>query len=86
MNYFEAYEKLEAEKAADEQRRDRIRLELQADIRQAAREANLAELTDRYTEQAVKFIQANKDKPFFLYMPELWAALPERRSCTTKTL
>ena len=26
-------------------------------------------LTERYTDEAVKFIHASKDKPFFLYLP-----------------
>ena len=30
---------------------------------------NQDKLTERYTEEAVKFITANKDRPFFLYMP-----------------
>ncbi len=29
---------------------------------------NQTTLTDRYTDEAVKFIQANKDRPFFLYL------------------
>ncbi|MBL7220044.1 MAG: sulfatase [Phycisphaerae bacterium] len=33
-------------------------------------------LTKRYTEQAVKFIAANKDKPFFLYLPHAMVHLP----------
>lgn len=31
-------------------------------------DAPLSELTGRYTEQAVRFIETNKDKPFFLYL------------------
>jgi arylsulfatase A-like enzyme len=33
-------------------------------------------LTKRYTEQAVDFIKANKDKPFFLYLPHAMVHLP----------
>jgi len=33
-------------------------------------------LTKRYTQQAVKFITANKDKPFFLYLPHAMVHLP----------
>ena len=33
-------------------------------------------LTKRYTEQAVKFITENKDKPFFLYLPHAMVHLP----------
>jgi arylsulfatase A-like enzyme len=31
--------------------------------------ANQNTLTKRYTEEAIKFIEANKDKPFFIYLP-----------------
>ena len=31
--------------------------------------ANQDTLTKRYTEQAIKFITANKDRPFFIYLP-----------------
>jgi arylsulfatase A-like enzyme len=33
-------------------------------------------LTKRYTEEAVKFIQANKEKPFFLYLPHTMPHVP----------
>ena len=33
-------------------------------------------LTKRYTEEAVKFIQANRDDPFFLYLPHTMVHLP----------
>lgn len=33
-------------------------------------------LTKRYTEEAVKFITAHKDKPFFLYMPHTFPHVP----------
>ena len=33
-------------------------------------------LTKRYTEDAVKFIAANKEKPFFLYMPQTMPHIP----------
>ena len=35
-----------------------------------------ATLTERYTEEAVKFITANKDKPFFLYLPHTMPHYP----------
>jgi len=38
--------------------------------------ANQATLTQRYTEEAVKFIRANKDKPFFLYLPHTMPHVP----------
>ena len=33
-------------------------------------------LTSRYTEQAVKFIKSNKDRPFFLYLPHTAVHVP----------
>ncbi len=33
-------------------------------------------LTKRYTEEAVKFIEENKDKPFFLYLPHTMPHIP----------
>jgi arylsulfatase len=38
--------------------------------------AHLETLTSRYTGQAVKFIQANRDSPFFLYMPHTFPHIP----------
>ena len=38
--------------------------------------ANQATLTERYTAEAVKFITANKDRPFFLYLPHTMPHLP----------
>jgi arylsulfatase A len=35
-----------------------------------------ATLTERYTEEACKFIAANKDKPFFLYLPHTMPHYP----------
>jgi len=37
---------------------------------------NQITLTKRYTEEAVKFIQANKEKPFLLYMPHTMVHVP----------
>ena len=37
---------------------------------------NQATLTERYTAEAVKFITANKDRPFFLYLPHTMPHLP----------
>ena len=39
-------------------------------------EAPLDSLTQRYTEQAVKFIEAKKGGPFFLYMPHTFPHIP----------
>jgi len=38
--------------------------------------ADQATLTKRYTEEAVGFIKANKEKPFFLYMPHTMPHVP----------
>ena len=38
--------------------------------------ADQATLTKRYTEEAVKFIKANKDRPFFLYLPHTMPHVP----------
>jgi len=38
--------------------------------------ADLSFLTPRYTEQAVRFIDSNKNSPFFLYMPHTFPHIP----------
>lgn len=38
--------------------------------------ANQASLTPRYTTEAINFITANKDKPFFLYLPHTFPHVP----------
>jgi len=38
--------------------------------------ADQATLTKRYTTEAVKFLEANRDKPFFLYLPHTFPHLP----------
>jgi arylsulfatase A len=38
--------------------------------------ADLSTLTSRYTEEAIKFIRANKKKPFFLYFPHTYPHTP----------
>ena len=38
--------------------------------------AKQATLTKRYTEEAVKFIEANKEGPFFLYLPHTFPHVP----------
>ena len=38
--------------------------------------ADQATLTKRYTEEAIRFINAGKDKPFFLYLPHTMVHLP----------
>jgi len=37
---------------------------------------NQVTMTERYTEEAVKFIRSNKDKPFFLYFPHTMVHVP----------
>lgn len=37
-------------------------------------------ITQRYTEEAVKFIEANRDKPFFLYLPHTMPHWPQYAS------
>jgi arylsulfatase A-like enzyme len=37
---------------------------------------DLASLTERYAEQAVRFIRSNKDNPFFLYFAHMYVHLP----------
>lgn len=39
-------------------------------------EPDQSQLTRRYTEEAVKFIQAKKDQPFFLYLPHSMIHVP----------
>lgn len=39
-------------------------------------ETPLETLTPRYTERAVKFIETNSDKPFFLYFPHTYPHIP----------
>ena len=41
-------------------------------------------LTKRYTEEALKFIKANKDKPFFIYLPHTMVHLPLHASANFK--
>ncbi len=38
--------------------------------------ARLETLTQRYTEQALKFIRENRDAPFFLYLPQTFPHIP----------
>jgi len=40
------------------------------------RPADPAELTEAYTDEAIRFIQQNKDRPFFLYLPHTMAHNP----------
>jgi arylsulfatase A-like enzyme len=40
------------------------------------RPADQRTITKRYTEEAVKFIESNKDRPFFLYLPHTMVHVP----------
>lgn len=40
------------------------------------RPADPAELTEAYTDEAIRFIRENKDRPFFLYLPHTMAHAP----------
>ena len=44
------------------------------------RPADQTTITRRYTEEAVKFIQAHKDQPFFVYLPHSMVHIPLFRS------
>ncbi|HKB00770.1 MAG TPA: sulfatase [Gemmataceae bacterium] len=46
------------------------------DDKEVERPAHQPTLTRRYTEEAVKFIKANKDKPFFVYLPHTFPHVP----------
>ena len=47
-------------------------------------EPDQSQLTKRYTEEAVKFIRANHDKPFFLYLPHTMIHFPLAASADFK--
>jgi arylsulfatase A-like enzyme len=47
-------------------------------------EPDQAQLTKRYTEEAVKFLRENKDKPFFLYLPHTMIHFPLAASADFK--
>jgi len=50
------------------------------DAKEIERPADQTTITRRYTEEAVKFIKANKDKPFFLYLAHSMPHVPLFRS------
>ena len=50
------------------------------DEEEIERPAHQPTLTKRYTDEAVKFIRANRDRPFFLYMPHTMVHVPLFRS------
>ncbi|WP_254508662.1 sulfatase family protein [Anatilimnocola floriformis] len=48
------------------------------------KEPDQSQLTRRYTEEAIKFIRANHDKPFFLYLPHSMIHFPLAASADFK--
>ena len=56
--------------------RRNVPLPLMRDEKVIEAPARQATLTKRYTEETVKFIKANKDKPFFVYLPHAMVHLP----------
>lgn len=59
-------------------------LPLMRDEKVIEEEPDQSQLTKRYTEEAVKFIRANKDKPFFLYLPHTMIHFPLAASADFK--
>lgn len=59
-------------------------LPLMRDEKVIEEEPDQAQLTKRYTEEAVKFIRTNKDKPFFLYLPHTMIHFPLAASADFK--
>jgi arylsulfatase A len=59
-------------------------LPLMRDDKTIETEPDQAQLTKRYTEEAVKFIRANQDKPFFLYLPHTMIHFPLAASADFK--
>ena len=53
---------------------------LMRDTKIVERPADQTTITRRYTEEAVQFIQKNKDRPFFLYLPHSLPHVPLFRS------
>ena len=53
---------------------------LMRDLKVVERPAEQTTITRRYTEEAISFITANKDKPFFLYLPHSLPHVPLFRS------
>jgi arylsulfatase A len=51
-------------------------LPLMRDEKTIEEEPDQSQLTKRYTEEAVKFIRNNQDKPFFLYLPHTMIHFP----------
>jgi arylsulfatase A len=51
-------------------------LPLMRNLVQLEEPADQATLTERYTEEAVRYIQENKDRPFFLYLPHTAPHVP----------
>ncbi len=56
--------------------RERPPLPLMVDADVVEQQPDQAALTERYVEDAVAFIRANRDKPFFLYLAHMYVHLP----------
>jgi arylsulfatase A-like enzyme/acetyl esterase/lipase len=63
---------------ADSQRANRPPLPLVRDgkVIETVSPAEQSRLTERYTDEALKFIRENRDKPFFLYLPHTAVHVP----------
>ncbi len=59
-----------------ERRKEFPPLPLLRDDRVAETEPDQASLTDRYTEEALAFVRANRSRPFFLYLAHMYVHLP----------
>jgi len=59
-----------------EKRYDIYNNQLYRDTKPIESPVNQTTLTNRYTEEALKFIQANKDRPFFLYFAHTMVHVP----------
>lgn len=53
-----------------------VPLQLYRDTEPIEHPVNQSTLTERYTEEAVKFIKSSKDSPFFIYLPHSMPHLP----------
>ena len=73
---FREGETAESVKAQDGKKRKRHKVPLMRDGKVIEYPADQATLTKRYTDEAIRFMTANKDKPFFLYVPHTMPHIP----------
>jgi len=59
-----------------EKKWDLYKNDIYHDLESIESPVNQVTITERYTEEAVKFIRTNKDKSFFLYMPHAMVHVP----------